>query len=40
MAPIYVTDSFGKIYALYLETMALSYKLVKLPRLVFRSRVR
>jgi len=30
--PIYVTNSFGRIYALYLDTMSLSYVLVKLAR--------
>jgi hypothetical protein len=30
--PIYVTKSFGEIYALYLDTAALSYVLVKLAR--------
>jgi hypothetical protein len=34
--PIYVRDSFGTVYTLYLDTMALCYVLVKLARPAFR----
>ncbi|MFQ5886142.1 MAG: hypothetical protein ACE5II_02785 [Anaerolineae bacterium] len=34
--PIYVPPSFGKVYALYLDTVALAYALVKLARPSFK----
>jgi len=34
--PIYVTESFGNLFALYLENIALEYILVKLARLDFK----